>query len=155
MIILDKGREALMHLIGGDLDMVAKGVYLEYSNNGGFSPPEVTPDRDRQYYEDLEGDEGYIRAIGLSNPLVANVEGDVEAIFTALSNGEVINGPGLTDTISRVYAAALVAMPDPEDRTKDVVLFAGNMDEPVVKPANAQISTRISITLPGEEESTE
>jgi len=155
MRILDEGRKAVARLLGGDMSMAVGGVYIEYTNDPLFEPGVVPADRERDYYADLAGDEGYVRALGVSTPVVFESGDDIKASFTALSDGEVMNGPGMVDGVSRVYAVALVATPVPSDPTKDVVLFAGNLQEPITKAANAQFGARATVVFPADDETSE
>ncbi len=109
------------------------GMYFEYKNVADPDDPVTTPIFDRSeglsYYDDLTSspDVDFIRT-----PIVAATidSSDTDQFpdvnrmtFLAMTSGIVgINGKAFSaDDNSKVYGGALVAMPDPGDRTQDVI----------------------------------
>lgn len=142
-LILYSASDIMAKAIVGD-NLVITGMYMEYDNSGTPPTPTVSEDRKTDYYEGLSGDQGYIRVpvsckAGYASSDESKYEGNIVTIH-AKTNGTVVNGPGMIDNTSQIYSAALVAMPDPSDRSKDVIFSATNLTSPVPKIANAQVS---------------
>lgn len=139
------------------------GMYLEYENVVTAETAVTAPTFDRSggiaYYDSLADspDADYLRV-----PLVANTvdstdtdlfPGGNRLTFYAQSQASVgvgTHGKPFNDAaISKVYGGALVAIPDQNDRTRDLVLSRFYLDEAdqVVKPATGQIGLAWRLVL--------
>lgn len=137
------------------------GMYIEYKNVASPSDTVTPPAFDRSggisYYNGLSGspDIDYLRV-----PLIAAVRSSSDdelfpdgnrVTFFAQTQGVVgVHGKAFSDVAnSKIYGAALVAIPDPADRTKDLVLsrlyVATNKQQ--VKLATSQVGSEWEITL--------
>jgi len=137
------------------------GMYIEYKNVASPNDAVAAPAFDRTggigYYNGLAGspDVDYLRV-----PLIAAVRSSSDpelfpdgnrVTFFAQTQGVVgVHGRAFSDVVnSKVYGAALVAIPDAADRTKDLVLsrlyVPANKQQ--VKLATSQIGPEWEITL--------
>ena len=153
-MILYSGADIMAKAIVGTPKMRIGGMYMEYSNEvpAISAAPAVTRDRLPADYEALTTPYGYSRVPLTAAPGFA--PGDVEyqgniVTVQAQTNGSSEAGEPLTDNVSYVYAAALVAMPEPDDKAQDILFSAANIYEPdlvtlapVPKIANAQIGIK-------------
>jgi hypothetical protein len=133
-------------------------VYIEFQNGG--SPPTVTPLRDegRNYYAGLEVtgpalDRDYLRVPLLATP---QLESSDEALYAANRTRWVFMTSGSAGVSSlafssgagsQVYGFALVAAPDVNDRTKDLVFARFYPAAALAKSANSEIQARWTYTL--------
>ncbi len=118
------------------------GMYLEFENVASpgdpVSPPTVTRADGLSYYSGLEGspDRDYLRVPLLS----ALLDGD-QMTFVAQSQGtEGVNGVAFgAASNSKLFGAALVAMPDEDDPTQDIVFsrFYAEEADQIEKPDSA------------------
>jgi len=147
-------------LLPGDARYRISGMYLEYRNLPGGELTPVTPptfDRTRtiDYYAGLgdSADRDYLRVPLTSFLLSSSAEGrtnDLLTIFATSSGSTGVHGkPFSSVQASRVYGASLVAIPDPGDRTKDLLfssVYLSGSAQPV-KIQNSQIGLKWDLTL--------
>lgn len=142
----------------GRPDYHISAMYIEYENVGDPEDPisEAT-EFDRalgiDHYNDLSGSRDYLRAaltlepsLGISTPMAeyftVGETGNQLTFFAQTSGAAGVNTlPFSHTTNSKVYAAALVATPDFNDRTKDVVFARTvfDVEDQVTKEASSQI----------------
>jgi len=148
-MVLYTGADILASTLAG-LNKGVNGMYLEYNNNTP-SAPSITRERDRSYYEGLSSPAGYVRVPTIANPsLTASDENYTGKVvqFIGVTDGSIVNGPGIIDGTSAYYSCSLVSMPDSLDRTQDVIFSAANITDsndllsPIIKVANAQIGIK-------------
>jgi hypothetical protein len=121
-------------LVGeGDTTYQVDAVYIEFDNNGGtVSPPSFDRDEGPEYYQNLSGGRDYLRVPLLGVPALAIAAGYESSFdtgegnkltFHAHTSGSTgANGLPFSDSAgSVVFGAALVATPDWDDPTLDVV----------------------------------
>jgi len=130
MIIYD-GIDLLGKLLAGE-DYEINTMYMEF-RNGGLPAPVVTPDpsEGRSYYAALDtglSDRDYIRVPLTADPTLESSDptkfSTNRVQFVALSGGYTIGRGGHAFSAaaqSVVYGVALVAAPDPDDPTQDIV----------------------------------
>jgi hypothetical protein len=142
--VMYTGADLMAKAVVGDASAIIRGMYLEYSN-ATPSAPAVDRTRTPAYYEGLTGSAGYIRVPLTASPgytpSTPSYTGNIVTI-QAQTNGTYENGPGIIDGTSKIYSAALVAMPDPSDKAKDILFSAANTGVDIPKIANAQIGIK-------------
>ena len=127
-------------------------MYLEYTNAGvpGLPLPQAIPgfSDPSAYYRNLNSSSNFLRVPAVRDPnvtssLVASVSTTTTTFFAQSSlsySGSNSGGAPLTDGTSKCYGAALVLVPDEQDRTKDLVLgrsyFTAN---PITKTAASEL----------------
>ena len=140
-------------LLQGNVAYKLGGIYIEYQNVASpgtpVTPPAVARDDGYAYYDGLSGSTtvDFLR-LPLTSSFLTSSDEEIfpqgnEVTFLAMTAGAVgANGKTFSDTVnSRVYGAALVAIPDSGDRTKDLVFsrFYLPTNQQIVKPAGQQI----------------
>lgn len=128
-------------LIGfGDLAYKPSTIFLEYENLANpltvITPPSFTRDAGIDYYDDLalSSTKDYLRVPLQSSPVLSAATG-FTSYFTAEGTGNkltflgIVTGsvgvhgrPFATANNSKIYGAALVATPDENDHSKDLIL---------------------------------
>jgi hypothetical protein len=145
--IMYSGADLMAQAIVGKREGFIRGMYMEYSN-GTPPAPAVSRDRAPVYYEGLGSPEGYIRVPLTAQPgytpSTTDYQGNIVTV-QAQTDGTYENGPGIVDGTSQIYAAALVAMPNPDDKSEDILFSAANTDAPIPKIANAQVGIKWDI----------
>lgn len=139
-------------------------MYLEYTNAGvpGYPLPQVVPgfSDPLAYYWSLIPARNFLRVPAVRDPNVisslVNLVSTTTTTFFAQSSspytGSNSGGAPLTDGTSQCYGAALVLVPDEQDRTKDLVLgrsyFTAN---PITKTATSElfVTFPFSVTITG------
>lgn len=139
------------------------GMYLEYQNVANAADPVTPPVFDRSdgvdYYNALSSspDIDYVRVPVVAATLTSTDEtlfplGNLLSFFAqsqaATTTG--VHGKDFSDTgISKIFGGALVAIPDVNDRTKDLVFsrFYVETAEQQAKLATSQIGLEWSIEL--------
>ncbi len=128
-------------LVGfGKLEFRPSTIFLEYENLANpatsVTPPSVDRDEGIGYYDDLSlsSTKDYIRVPLKSTPALGVATG-YETYFTAPGTGNKLSYMGITTgsvgvhgrpfanaNNSKIYGAALVATPDENDHSKDLIL---------------------------------
>lgn len=132
-LILYGGADILAQLLSGDPAYAVRYMYLEFKNLANpldpITPPPFDRSGGRSYYEGLVSspDTDFLRVPLTGTPALSSSDALLYSFntgtFFAMSEGAAgIHGktfaPGSN---SAVFGAALVATPDPDDRSKDVV----------------------------------
>lgn len=142
----------------GRPDYHVSAMYIEYENVGAPEDPiSEDPEFDRalgvDHYAALSGTRDYLRvALTLEPSLVISTDyteyftpgenGNQLTFFAQTSGAEGVNALPFSHVVnSKVYAAALVATPDFNDRTKDVVFARTvfDVEDQITKEASSQI----------------
>jgi hypothetical protein len=147
-MILYSGYDLMARAIAGD--NVVNGMYFEFTNNAGFTPDPISMDRTAAYYAALSGTEGYIRNTTASRCPVYQASAPTynhnRVTFLGIADQAAeSSGAEVVDNTSRFYSAALVSIPDFDDKSKDVLFSAGLLTAELTKPANANIGVRWTI----------
>lgn len=153
--VLYSGADLMANAIVGAPKMHIAGMYMEYDNSGSPSAPAVDRTRTPAFYEALISPQGYARVPLTAMPGYAPSDpeyaGNIVTV-QAQTDGTVENGPGFVDNTTQIYSAALVSMPDPADKSQDIIFSAANLYDsggsvlaPVPKIANAQIGIKWDI----------
>lgn len=141
-------------------------MYIEFENVDDPADPASTPSYDRDegidYYSGLllESTKDYLRVPLLQDPRISIAEGyeDIFAdgqgnklTFMAMTSGILgVHGKTFSDTVnSKVYGVALVATPDFDDVTQDLILSRTYYDEADqdVKAPSKQLGVTWDITF--------
>ena len=136
----DWGLVAAKLLGFGDTSYRPSVIYLEFENVGNpvvsVTPPTFDRDEGKAYYDDLSlsSSKDYLRVPLQSNPVLSAASG-YEDYFTESGTGNklafmgittgavgVHGRPFTTDDNSKIYGAALVATPDEDDPSKDLII---------------------------------
>lgn len=136
-------------------------MYLEFENNSGdpVSTPEVAREDGLSYYAALEDSptRDYLRV-----PIIASSADITDPLLFTRPNaltffGQTVGAAGVHgkefsgSAPSRIYGAALVATPVPEDSSQDVVfsrLYYDDPDDQLVKPSsNHQIGIEYQLVF--------
>jgi len=131
-LIVYSGADVVARCLAWQELYVPRVIYFEFSN---ATPPTVSPTRaddSLSYYENLylaTGDEDYLRVPISVTPLTTSSDAskyDANVVtYYSLTAGTAGEGGGVTFSEaagSKVYGAALVAAPDLNDKTKDVIM---------------------------------
>lgn len=149
-IVLYGGLDLLCSRLIGNTPVAVNGMYLEFQNGG--TPPVITPDPadGRAYYAAMEpgvGDADYLRIPFASTPILSSTDETKfvsnKATFFAMSTGYTVGRGGhdfLAAAGSIVYGIALVAIPDVDDASQDIVFSRSYDFTPVEKEAGQEIS---------------
>ena len=140
--------------LSGDTDYVINGMYLQFKNVAPTLP--VIPlTRKPTYYAALTGTDGYVRVKTFSEPEFSTTDATKydfnKATFIATSSSTSSAGAAVIDGTSQFYSVALVAIPDINDQTKDILFSASAIKSslgvfaPITKIANSQVSFKWSI----------
>lgn len=141
----------------GDPAYRVSGIYVEFANAAPpISPPSYTRADGLAYYAGLAGNptRDYLRVPLIAAPLSSSDEatypkGNRNTFYARTAGVAGVNGlPFSSGAGSTVYGVALVAMVDPADRTKDLVMarryFAS--DAQLTKPSGLQLAVDWEIT---------
>ena len=153
--IMYSGSDLMAKAIVGTPGMAIRGMYMEYDNVSPITAPAIDRTRTPAYYEALTGSRGYMRVPLTAGPgfTASDTEytGNIVTV-QAQTNGTFENGPGIIDGTTQVFSAGLVVMPDPADKSQDILFSAANIYDsggatlaPVPKIANAQIGIKWDI----------
>jgi len=151
-MILYSGSDMLAKQCVGTPKMHIAGMYMEYDNVLPITAPVVDRTRTPAYYEALAGTRGYMRVPLTAAPGFASSDPEYlgnTVTVQAQTNGTFENGPGIVDGDTNIFAAALVIMPVPSDKSEDILFSAANSYEldlvtiaPIPKIANAQVGVK-------------
>lgn len=148
--ILYSGADVLAQLMSGHPEYAPTTMYMEFSTDP--DDPVEPPDFDRgpgsgiEYYNGLEAseDKDFLRLALTVNPLVNSSNDELYAgnqvTYFAISEGSVGRWGKAFVNGCAVFGAAIVAAPDPDDPSKDVVfsrVYTGI--ETIFKEAGFQI----------------
>lgn len=134
LVVYHWGKILAPLLTQGDSKYRIAGMLLEYENTTNPGDPVSIPTYDRtrdiQYYLDLTSHpkRDYLRVSLTASQVLtagADYENNLLVFFARTAGLQGANGkPFSADDNSKVFGAALVAMPEPGDRTQDLVLSA-------------------------------
>lgn len=153
-LFMKSGADLLARLLAGGQGLQIRGMYLEFDN--GVDPivePTYDRDSDISYYTgSLGANRDFIRVPLVSAPLLSAYDGTYvsnQASFFALSVSKLgENGEQTFQTGSRVYGGALVATPDLNDRSNDVVVCRTYWGaDALTKDASHQAAVRWVLTF--------
>lgn len=141
----------------GDVNYKVSAAYLEYANvalpGDPVSVPALARDDDLSYYNSLPADRDFLRvsltgtptidiATGFESYFDAGVSGNrVTFVLQSAGTSGVLGTPFSDVNNSKACGIALVATPEPSDRSKDVILARGYFDvvDQPLKGAGTQI----------------
>lgn len=148
-------------LTAGSSDYRLNGIYLEFQNTG--SPPATVPSFGRadgiSYYDSLADslDTDYLRLPLIASTLTSGDEtlfpsGNVVTAYAQTLASQVtgVHGKAFTDAADSVITgAALVAIVDPADRTKDLVFSRAYLAESdqLARPGTGQVAVAWELEL--------
>lgn len=155
-LVLFEAASIMTKLLAGDAAYQIAGIYLEYANVLDAGDPVIPPVYDRgeahTYYAALasDPDRDYLRlplaTKGLSSGDLGTYPAGNVAAFHSQTLQDVTTGvhgkPFGGAATSRIYGAALVAIPFPNDRSRDLLFSRYYWDaaEQLVKAESKQIS---------------
>ncbi len=126
-LIVFNGADCLARLLAKQVQYAPGGMYMEFKNTGGSAVAAPSYDRSgaNEYYQALAGDIDILRIPLQVTPLLSKSSVDYESnqvTYFATTQGVA----GLKNSLpfnedSVVYGAALVAIPDLDDDSQDVV----------------------------------
>lgn len=134
-------------------------MYIEFENNSGAEVTPPTYDRSgaAEYYSSLGTDpvRDYLRVPIVNTALESSdtdnyPDGNKLTLFAQTTGSEGVHGKPFSHTVqSRVYGAALVAVPDEDDHSQDIVHSRVYFDaeNQRIKEAGSQISVPWPLTL--------
>lgn len=160
-LILYGGAGIMARVLAGQREYAINVVYMEYKNtSGAIVPPSVTRADGIEYYTGLSAspDTDFLRIPLLVNPTLNASEADYESnevTFFAESEGtQGFWGKDYSQSAdSHVFGAALVAAPDLNDQSKDIVfsrVYVGELatwGTPVDKQDGKQVGLTWTIQL--------
>lgn len=152
------GYAAAMSLGRGDVSFRVNRMYVEFENVGDpedvVTVPEFAASDDRTYYDELADPQDYLRikTEGLPEILVADGyegvfgddEGNVVRFRAVFGEGTGKNGVDFSNASnSKIFGIALVASPNADDATSDVLVARGYFaeNEQRVIASGGQLST--------------
>lgn len=157
--VYEWGEIATQCIVNGDVNYAIAGMYIEYENVADPADPVTIEDIDRaegvDYYNALasSGTRDYLRVALSPFQELSVIPGYEDFLGTgrhnraaigAQTSGDVgVHGKAFTTAAnSKVCGIAVVATPDPDDPTKDVVFARAYhaVDDQTVKPASSQIA---------------
>ena len=141
-----EGADILGRIMAGQTNYIPSVMYFEFENGGSF--PAKTADREgRSYYAAVEASatRDYLRVPIVRTPdLSAQNASFATNVVTWYCQNSVTLGQGgkvfSEAALSTVYGLALVAAPDPDDRTEDLVYAKSYDFTAEAKDANHQLS---------------
>ena len=152
-MIVNTGYAAIVKAASGLSDYTINGMYAVFTNSTPVEPT-VATDRTPAYYAALSAPFGYVRFNTLSAPEFSPDTGVVDstATFFGVAGGASAGGAAIVDGTSQFIEVALVAMPDPLDASRDVIISAGAIMTgavftPLAKIANSQCAFKWSLQL--------
>jgi hypothetical protein len=128
-LIVYSGADVLARLLAGQPKYAPNAMYLEFKNTGGSSVPAPSYGRGlaTEYYQTLASDVDFLRIPLMVTPFLSASDNNYknnQVTYFATSQG-VAGAKAISplpfNTNSVVYGAALVAMPDLNDVSQDVV----------------------------------
>lgn len=159
--LYDAASAITRQLADGGTAYKVNSVYIEYQNvadpEAPITPPAIDPAAGVSYYDGLAAspDTDYLRV-----PLISAVRSSTDeskypdgnvATFFARTQGVVgVHGKAFSDVAnSKVYGLAVAAVPDPLDRTRDLVIGRLYLaaDKQQVKLATGQIGVEYPLTV--------
>ena len=160
-LILYGGADIMARLLAAQRQYAINVVYMEFKNTlGAISPPAVSRGDGVEYYAGLDAspDTDFLRIPLLVNPTVQASDPEYESnqvTFFAESEGEsgFFGKPFSQAAASHVFGAALVAAPDLNDQSQDIVfsrVYIGELatwGTPVDKQDGKQIGLTWTIRL--------
>lgn len=136
------------------------GMYLEFENNGGaaVTPPSPSRGGNHDYYASLASSatRDYLRVPVVARTLDSTDEllyprGNRISVFAQSSGSVGVHGkPFSVAASSRVYGGSLVAFPDIEDASQDLIFsrfYYENADDQLIKLLGAEIGIEWRIKL--------
>lgn len=132
-------------------------MYIEFENNGGAAVdiPTVARDETVSYYDDLASPRDYLR-VPINAAVVESTDetdypGGNKVTFYGQTQGSAgVGGLEFSDAVqSRVYGGALVATPNYDDPTQDLILvrFYFPSGEQLIKIAGVQCFVPAAVTF--------
>ena len=141
-------------------------MYIEFENvavsSDPVTPPSYTRSEGQEYYEGLSlvADRDFIRA-SLLLPAAVSVEegyedyvpeneGNLLTFYTQTQGTAGYHGKTFSNAVnSKIFGAALVATPDPDDPTKDIIVARTYLSSPnqVLKIAASQVGLTWGLSL--------
>lgn len=160
-LFMYEGTEAIAQLLRGHSEYKAAGMYIEFQNVTNPSDVVTVPTYGRgdgvQYYNDLahSSDTDYLRvpliAANLSSSDTDKFSLGNVVTFVASTSGTLgVHGKTFSDSVnSKVFGGAIIAIPDEEDSTKDLVIsrFYFNTSRQRVKLPNAQLGVEWPLSM--------
>jgi hypothetical protein len=143
-------------LMQGNLDYRVNGLYIEFENNAGtVSVPSFDRDDGVSYYQGLGGGRDFIRvpitAVTIDSSDDTLFPGGNVATFFGQTQGSVgTQGVTFSNAAnSKVFGAALVAMPVAADYTQDRVFsrFYFDTADQIAKLTSNQVGIEWAVTL--------
>jgi hypothetical protein len=129
-------------------------MYFEFENVASPGDPVTVPTFDRSggvaYYNGLSGNKDYLRIPITLDPTITSSDlatyvGNQITFFAITQGTEGMHGLPFSDTVnSEVYGYALVASPEPDDQTSDIVV-ARAYNPQIGKVANRQIGAQYAV----------
>jgi len=153
-LFLKSGADVIARLLAGGQNLQIRGMYLEFDN--GTDPivePTYDRDSDISYYNaSLGADRDFLRVPLVSQPMLDASDDTYNTnrvSFFSLSTSKMgENGEQMFQTGSRVYGGALIATPDRNDRSKDIVVCRTYWGADAMEKDSAhQVATRWILTF--------
>jgi hypothetical protein len=143
------GADLLGKALAGQLS--ANTIYIVFENDP--SAVRISPDveNDAATYAAASANRSFVRVSTMGSPTftASGSEYDSNKVtFLGVTDGSsFFEAIPVTDGTSVFYHAALVASPDADDQTQDVVFSCGDLTTDLTKVAGAQIGIRWDITF--------
>lgn len=148
--VMYTGANLLARSLVGQTGMFVRGMYMKYNNDESL-PGAISRDLAPSDFESLSSPWGYARVPLTASPGFKDGSSDYDVypsgnVVTVQAQTDGTYEAGVTfDDSCWVASAALVAMPDPDDKTKDIIFSAANSDALIPKIANAQVGIKWDI----------
>src|ERR1035437_7283048 len=126
-LIVFSGADILARLLANQSKYVPGGMYMEFKNTGGSSvtPPSYDRSNATEYYQALAGGADFLRIPLQITPLLSasgsNYRNNQVTFFATTQGVAGAKNALAFNTSSVVYGAALVAIPELDDISQDVV----------------------------------
>lgn len=148
-LITNQGSDILAKAITNNLRV--NGMYLVFRNDSGATPIPADKTNVAATYATASANRSFARVTTMGDPIFTASDADYsfnEVTFLAVTDGtSFFPSVPVTDGTSVFYHTALVAMPDFETQTSDLVFSCTDLSTTVTKIAGAQIGVRWTITF--------
>lgn len=146
-LVTYEGADILAKAVAGALNI--NTMYLVFENDSGAIRISEDLGNIAGTYADTSPNRGYVRVSTMGEPVYTSSGDDYnnnEVAFLAVTDGTA-EGATVTDGTSVFYHTALVASPDFDDQTDDLIFSCSDLSTEITKVAGAQIGIRWTLTF--------
>jgi hypothetical protein len=146
-LVTYQGADILAKAVAGALNI--NTMYLVFENDAGAIRISEDLGNIAATYAETSSDRGYVRVSTMGEPIYSASTDDYtnnEVVFLGVTDG-TSEGDTVEDGTSVFYHTALVAAPDADDQTEDLIFSCTDLTTEISKVAGAQIGIRWTLTF--------